>query len=290
MILQRLFDMLWRAGTVVVATSNRAPESLYEGGINRSRFLPFINLLKTHMSVVHLPGVHDYRRMHDAAPVINGDGRQRYFWPSHSSETQQAISVYLEEEIDRGNSLQEEMVRVPMGRYVHVKQAAGSVAQFDFESLCGEPLGAADYLSLCHRYHTIVIDNVPQFNENNFNEARRFVTMIDALYETKTRLIMAMEVSLADLFLHFDAQVESNDGDEEIAIQESFVTGEGGSSSSHATTMLYDKETKTTVEWSATGRVGVSLAQLSAVRDVAFSFARAQSRLVEMSRPSWGRV
>jgi predicted ATPase len=112
------------------------------------------------------------------------------------------------------------------------------------------------------------------------------------LYEARTKLIIAANVPMDELFLGFDATVETNDGDEEIAIHDasgdSFVVGEGGSSSSSSTTMIRTRDDKT-VEWSATGRVGVSLAQLSAVKEVSYSFQRAESRLAEMSLASWGR-
>lgn len=300
MILQRLFGMLWRAGVVVVATSNRAPQHLYEGGINRSRFLPFIDLLQQRMHVVHMAGQQDYRRMPQRF-TGNGHGRADndssslidppyFLWPAESNDTRQALQGIFKKFAQHHNA-QEESVPVMMGRTIRVSRSVGPVAWLDFAELCEQPLGAADFLALCQRYPVLVVDHVPQLDANTFNEARRFVTLIDAVYECKTRLILATAVPVDRLFLHFDAQVETNDGDEEIAVtglSESVVTDQGGASSSHATTMIQDKD-GSQVEWSATGRIGVSLAQLSAVRDVAFSFARAESRLAEMSRPAWGR-
>ena len=168
--------------------------------------------------------------------------------------------------------------------------------------MCHQPLGAADYLAICERFPILIVDHVPQLNASRFNEARRFVTLIDAVYESRTRLVLACEEPLKDLLVHFEATVESHDGDEEIAVESVqnssgnnqqeettalFVKGQGGSSSSSSTTMIRTKDGD--VEWSATGRVGVSLAQLSAVRDVSFSFQRAESRLVEMNNGTWGR-
>jgi len=192
-----------------------------------------------------------------------------------------------------------------MGRHVTVPRSNDTCAWFDFEDLCHRPLGAADYLAICERYPVLIINRVPQLNASLFNEARRFVTLIDAVYESKTRLVLAANVPLKDLLVDFEATVATHDGDEEIAgeaiqskpvnkknkteggdpaenIEEGiFVKGEGGSSSSAATTMVQTKEGE--VEWSATGRIGVSLAQLSAVKEVSFSFQRAESRLFEMS-------
>ena len=307
-ILKRLFSMLWRnttttnnnssIGMVLVATSNRAPDSLYEGGLNRTMFVPFIRTLKDNMDVVEMSGRRDYRR-EKPIPGNGGLGTdESYFWPADSAPTRQS----LDQIFVQAGGIEETNTKLPvrMGRHVHVPRSNDNCAWFDFDDLCDRPLGAADYLSVCERYKVLIVDNVPQLDASRFNEARRFVTLIDAIYESKTRLILASQkVPLYDLFVGFDATVESNDGDEEIAVagiaekedseqEQMFVKGEGGSSSSAATTMIRSKEGEI-VEWSATGRIGVSLAQLSAVRDVSFSFQRAESRLVEMNNGTWGR-
>lgn len=293
MILKRLFGMLLEAGVVVVATSNRPPFSLYEGGINRTLFLPFIDTLTGNLDVVEMTGETDYRRDERNNVTLSS----RFFWPAHDK----SVRVKMEHLFysDGTSQARSQDVSVMMGRIIKVPRATDTTAWFDFMDLCGNPLGAADYLALCNHYKVLMIDSVPQLNSSRFNEARRFVTLIDALYETRTKLVMSCHVPLDDLFVDFDATVETNDGDEEIAIveepaiqnqtgdEEMFVKGEGGSSSSAATTMIRTKDGD--VEWSATGRIGVSLAQLSAVRDVAFSFERAESRLAEMNRSSWGQ-
>lgn len=301
-ILKRLLSMLWRnhnhkssIGMVLVATSNRAPDSLYEGGLNRTMFVPFIRTLKDNMDVVEMSGRRDYRR---EKPDVAMDTDESYFWPADSASTRQSLGQIF---VQAGGTEQNNTkLPVRMGRYVRVPRSNDNCAWFDFDDLCDRPLGAADYLSICERYKVLIVDNVPQLDVSRFNEARRFVTLIDAIYESKTRLILAsQQVPLHDLFVGFDATVESNDGDEEIAVadipekvhderEQMFVKGEGGSSSSAATTMIRSKEGEI-VEWSATGRIGVSLAQLSAVRDVSFSFQRAESRLVEMNNGTWGR-
>jgi protein AFG1 len=314
MILQRLFGMLWQAGTVVVATSNREPTALYEGGINRSRFLPFVDLLQQHMRVVALPGEHDYRQNdnnesidaipldQENQPMPHQQQRPRYFWPSDSAATRRAVQQYLDDERANGHTLQSQEISIhPQGRRTLVVQrAVGTVAHMDFDELCDRPLGAADYFALCRSFRTLILDHVPPLNASNFNQARRFVTLVDALYESRTRLILAAAVPADALLGHFDAVlVESQDAGDEglqttdaapVVVAETAVTATGGASSAHATTFLHDPHSQTTVEWTATGRVGVSLAQLSAVRDVAFSLARARSRLAEMRRPKWGET
>jgi len=312
-ILKRLFSMLWMEtrrvsaggggmGMVVVATSNRDPDALYEGGLNRTLFLPFIDVLKRHMTIIEMGGDKDYRR--EERPCLSTDLNhvQCYHWPMNT-ETSQALDQIFATGV--GTVKINTRIPVRMGRHVTVPRSNDTCAWFDFEDLCHRPLGAADYLAICERYPVLIINRVPQLNASLFNEARRFVTLIDAVYESKTRLVLAANVPLKDLLVDFEATVATHDGDEEIAgeaiqskpvnkknkteggdpaenIEEGiFVKGEGGSSSSAATTMVQTKEGE--VEWSATGRIGVSLAQLSAVKEVSFSFQRAESRLFEMS-------
>jgi protein AFG1 len=341
MILRRLFGILFEQyGVVVVATSNRAPEDLYQGGLNRHLFLPFIDVLQTHCEVFGMTGQHDYRRDNEysnmSTTAKSRNQQQSYFCPHHDNnddddhgigsgttttsiakqqeqeQHQQALNEIFQLGKSQGNNQNNEFnssnddtsldwtseaVPVRMGRTVQVPRSNETCAWFDFRSLCHQPLGAADYLALCERYSTIIVDDVPQLGAAHFNEARRFVTLVDAVYENRetTRLVLAAQVPLDQLFVEFDTTVETSDGDEEIAQEEGkdvdeqqqqeddtmWVKGEGGSSSSSSTTMIRTKEGGE-MEWSATGRVGVSLAQLSAVRDVAFSFRRAESRLVEM--------
>lgn len=359
-ILKRLFEMLWSShtGMVLIATSNRAPDALYEGGLNRSIFLPFIETLKHHMEIKEMSGKRDYRRQETTMTTttttttaistndyiknddnIDDNDDPSFFWPAEDSPTRQALErIFTKASPSHSNHNNNEnegndeevkdlLVPVRMGRYVSVPRSNKKCAWFHFDELCHRPLGAADYLSICERFETLIVDYTPQLDGSKFNEARRFVILIDAAYESKTRLVIASnEVSLQELFVGFDAAVETNDGDEEIAVEgiipttesnttaatttpktttrrrrrtmdhsEMFVKGEGGSSSSSSTTMIRsripkndnDDDEPIVIEWSATGRIGVSLAQLSAVKDVSFSFQRAESRLVEMNHSNW---
>lgn len=288
MIMKRLFTILLDLGVVMIATSNRPPESLYEGGINRERFLPFIGVLKQRMAVIEISSHHDYRR--DRALKSKMDGL-----PTFVRSYEKNV---LEEWFARGGGeARKETIPVAMGRSIHIQRANDSCAWLNFDELCRQPLGAADYIAIA-KFETVICEDVPQLCGDTYNEARRFVTLIDALYEAQTRLVISSDVDRNDLFVGFDAQVESADGDEDIAIQEqaiqrpngdeeSLIIGKGGSSSSSSTTMIRTKGGD--IEWSATGRIGVSLAQLSAVKEVAFSFKRAESRLAEMSGAQWGQ-
>ena len=296
MILKRLFDILFHVGgVVVVATSNRPPEELYKGGINRSRFLPFIDTLKEQCHVVPMDTIHDYRR----DTIESGTS---YFFMSEDNNDglhQESLAKIFGSADDADASPKKEVIPVVFGRTVKVARANKKCAWFDFRELCQEPLGAADYLAICNRFPTLILDKVPPLGRaNSYNEARRFVTLIDACYELRTRLVIAAKVPLHDLFEDFDTSLieESTDGDEDLKVaaagtamsSESWLSGKGGSSSSHSTTMIRTEDGGN-MEWSATGRVGASLAQLSAVDDVSFSFKRAASRLVEMSGNQWGR-
>ena len=307
MIIKRLFTILFDLGVVIVTTSNRPPCGLYEGGINRSIFLPFIDTLNERMIVVEMDGHHDYRR---DSLLIDNDEEAAMFdssLPTHLCTSITSPSVandVLQQWFDQdseGRQSTNEVIPVAMGRSIQVNKSNDTCGWFTFNELCKQPLGAADYLAIASRYKVIIVENVPQLDGQVYNEARRFVTLIDALYEARTKLVISSNVgSIHDLFIGFDATVETHDGDEEIAIddnnhgtnmdnKESSIIGEGGSSSSHSTTLIHTKE-HGKVEWSGTGRIGVSLAQLSAVREVSFSFQRAGSRMAEMSSSNWGRV
>lgn len=284
MILKRLFLLLLDRNVVVVATSNRAPDDLYKGGINRSLFLPFIDMLKNTFDIISMEGsTKDYRL------ETRADG-QSYFWSNkdvHGNNNSDNNMQAQLEEIFGGTSsavkAEAEVIQVSFGRSVQVARLNDRCAWFNFSELCYQPLGAGDYISLCDRFPVLIIDNVPQLDANHLDEARRFVTLIDACYESRTRLVLAAQVPLDELFVDFEAQVESSDGDEEL-----FVSEEGGNSSSFATTMIRTKEGEH-VEWSATGLIGVSLAQFSSANDLAFSFRRAASRLAEMGGKEWER-
>ena len=296
MIIKRILTLLLDLGVVVVTTSNRPPCGLYEGGINRAVFLPLVDVLRERLMVVEMGEMVDYRKekglIEESSLSSNDDAVNL---PSYLVKSNSELNVkeVLNEWFAKGGGIErQEALPVAMGRTINVKRANCSFAWFSFKELCHQPLGAADYIAIAERFDMVIVEDVPQMSGHCYNEARRFVVFIDALYEAKTKVVIAADVPRDDLFLGFDATVETNDGDEEIAVVDAsgdtFVIGEGGSSSSSSTTMIRTNHDKT-VEWSATGRIGVSLAQLSAVKEVSFSFQRAESRLAEMSLASWGR-
>ena len=179
MILGRLFAGLFDAGVAVVATSNTAPRDLYAGGLQRERFLPAIALLEDRLDVVELDGGTDYRRDRIRAMVV-------YHSPLGAAADGALDRAFAE--LTAGAVV--EPVEIPVqGRVLRVRLAAKGVARASFTELCERPLGAADFLALARVFHTLVLDGVPVLSAERRNEARRFVTLIDALYEHRTKLV-----------------------------------------------------------------------------------------------------
>ena len=179
MILGRLFDVLFARGVVVVATSNTRPEDLFQNRPGRDAFKPFIATIRREMDTVSLDGPRDYRR---------GGVRGLATWHVPADER---ADVRLDAAFKR---LSGGAPRVPvtlrvMGRALRVEQAAGAVARFEFDDLCGRALGAGDYLALAGRFTTLVLDGVPRLGPENFDVARRFIVLVDALYEHKVKLV-----------------------------------------------------------------------------------------------------
>ncbi|WP_127106532.1 cell division protein ZapE [Pararhodobacter zhoushanensis] len=179
MIVGRLFQMLMAEGVVIVTTSNRPPEDLYKNGLNRALFLPFIELLREKMDVVALKSETDYRQ-HRLT------GQQVYFHPA-GAEARAKINALWDELT--GHAEGTPLVFEVQGRKVDVPRHHNAVARAGFWDLCGRPLGPADYLALASRVRVLILEDIPQLSASNYNEAKRFVTLIDALYEAKVRLI-----------------------------------------------------------------------------------------------------
>lgn len=178
MIVGRLFEALFTAGVVVITTSNRPPDDLYKDGLNRNLFLPFIALLKEHMVVHELAALTDYRQGRLA-------GSETFFSPINSETRAKIAALWAKISHGEGQPL---ALRVK-GRDVTLPAFHNGVARASFYDLCGKPLGAADYLALADVVRVLILEDVPSLGRDNFNEAKRFVTLIDALYEAKVRLI-----------------------------------------------------------------------------------------------------
>ena len=178
MILGRLFDRLFAEGVTIVATSNTPPDRLYEGGLNRQLFLPFIEEIKQRLEVVELNGPTDYRLQRLA-------GVRVYITPlgPDADAAMDAVWVKLTDGKSKPAAL------TVLGRKVEVPQAGRGAARFAFEQLCDRPLAAADYLAVAQAFHTLLIDHIPVMTDNMHNVARRFTLLVDTLYDEGVKLI-----------------------------------------------------------------------------------------------------
>ncbi len=180
MIVGRLFEKLFAAGVVVVTTSNRFPDDLYKDGLNRKIFLPFIDMLKDRMVVHELASHTDYRQDRLA-------GAQAYFTPNDAVAKDAINQIW--QDLTQGE--QTSLTLHVQGREIELPRFHNGVARAKFYDLCGKMLGPADYLALADAVRVLIIEDVPRLSRQNFNEAKRFVTLIDALYEAKVRLILS---------------------------------------------------------------------------------------------------
>jgi cell division protein ZapE len=189
MILGRLFEALFDLGVVVVATSNRPPDDLYKDGLNRAIFLPFIRMLKDRVDLVELDAMIDYRQN-------LGDAGLSYFTPLGPVASAGMEAAWRRE--TRGEPTAPVTLSIH-GRRVRISQATDDVGRASFEELCENPLGASDYLAIAERFATFFIDAIPKLQWAQNNEAKRFVTLIDAFYEARVTLTCTAEAPPDDL-------------------------------------------------------------------------------------------
>lgn len=198
MILGRLFEQLFAMGCVVVATSNRPPHTLYEHGLNRQLFLPFIALIEERMEVLELGGRTDYR-------LDRLKGMPVYHWPL-GPQAEAALAAAFRELTDLPQGRPCEL-RVK-GRMLRVPEAANGVARFGFADLCEAPLGPPDFLAVAHAFHSVILAGIKIMGPQKRNEAKRFVTLIDALYERRIRFIASAEGPPEALYTAGDGSFE----------------------------------------------------------------------------------
>ena len=187
MLVGRLFEKLFRRGVVIVATSNRHPDDLYKDGLNRALFLPFIETIKDRLEVVHIESPTDHR-------MDRLRGREVYFTGSDAAARMDEVWQEL-----AGGPGQPLVLRVT-GREVVIPKFRNGIGRARFRDLCARPLGAADYLAVAEAVSTLLIDDIPRLDRLASNEAKRFVTLIDALYEARVRLIASAAAPPSELY------------------------------------------------------------------------------------------
>jgi cell division protein ZapE len=181
MILLRLFKVLFEEGVTLVATSNVVPDHLYENGLNRALFLPFIDLLKAHCDIWNLDARTDYRRER----LSQFSAYQTPLGPDADAAMDEAFALATAHEPVAP------LVISVRGHDVHIPAASSTVARFTFDELCAKPLGAADYIELASRFPTLFVDHVPTLDYSKRNEAKRFIILIDVLYDNGNRLFLS---------------------------------------------------------------------------------------------------
>jgi cell division protein ZapE len=198
MILGRLFEALFANGVVLVATSNRPPDELYQGGINRQLFLPFIEMLKDRLDVVELGGPVDHRLERLRASRV-------YLTPIDAETTAEFDALWagqLNGDPETGANVE------VLGRTMHFPRASGGLLRASFASLCGQALGSQDYLAIAQRFHTLFLEAAPRLTTDQRNEARRFVWLIDALYEAHVRVVVLADGEPDELYPKGDGAFE----------------------------------------------------------------------------------
>ena len=179
MIVKRLFSVLLQNGVVIAITSNTAPNDLYANGLNRDQFVPFIDLIESNLEITHLSGLTDFRLLQlQRAPV--------YFSPlGHCTDAGLDAAF---DSLTQGLAAEQDLIKVN-GRRLKVSASACGVARFNFKQLCGEPLGTSDYVEVARRYHTVILADIPYFCAAQRDQASRFISLIDILYEHRVNLI-----------------------------------------------------------------------------------------------------
>ncbi|KAL7275904.1 ATPase [Rhizina undulata] len=257
MILRRLLENLMSHGVVMVATSNRHPDELYKNGVQRESFIPCIELLKDSLTVINLDSPTDYRKI----PRPPSGVYYQSLGPAAEAHANKWFA-YLGDPRDRPHPASHTI----WGREVNVPLASGKAARFKFSEVCGSPTSAADYLELCRHYRSFVVTDVPGMDHKSRDVARRFITFIDAVYESRAKLVLTTAVPLTQLFVSAE-EMKSAKGDED------------GSDLDASMRSLMDD-------------LGMDMKTLKNSNifsgdEERFAFARALSRLTEMGSVEW---
>ena len=199
MILGRLFTELFKNGVIIVTTSNRPPDDLYKDGLQRERFLPFIALLHKKLIVQNLNADKDYRLQHLKSL------ESVYYYPLDKNSSEFIKNAFAG--LTSGAKPVPTNLKI-MGRNLTIKKTHGDVAWSSFDDLCKQPLGASDYIEIAREFSTLIVENIPVMSKENRNEAKRFVTLIDELYEHKVKFIASADAAPDSLYIKGDGSFE----------------------------------------------------------------------------------
>ncbi|OMO61700.1 ATPase, AFG1-like protein [Corchorus capsularis] len=264
--LSGILSRLLSTGTVLVATSNRAPEDLNQDGMQREIFQKFVKKLEEHCEIILIGSEIDYRRLIAQRSV----DKVHYFWPLDGTALEEFEKLWRQVINQAGGKVTSNTVPVMFGRRLEVPESCNGVARFTFEYLCGQPVGAADYIAVAKNYHTVFISDIPAMSMRIRDKARRFITLIDELYNHHCRLFCSAASSIDDLFQGteegtlFDLESFQFETETEGTKLRRDVLAEGNVSSGGAP-------------------AGIK-AMLSGQEEM-FAFRRAVSRLIEMQTP-----
>ncbi|KAK7470375.1 ATPase [Stygiomarasmius scandens] len=257
MILRRLLENLLNYGVVCVMTSNRHPDDLYKNGIQRSSFMPAIELLKTKFDVTDLDSGTDYRRIPRALSKV-------FYHPITPANVSEVEKIFksLTSEDPNDPPIPNRALKI-WGRELLVPESTSKVAKFRFDDLCGKPLSAADYLEVTKTFGTVFLLDVPKMGMDRKDLARRFITFIDACYESKTKLFVTSEVPITQVFAGDDSQSDSKP------------------ISDHMRSVMDDLGVSEQI---------VGKSSIFSGEEEIFAFARACSRLVQMGSKEWAET
>ena len=198
MILSRLFKIMFDEGTILVATSNQPPDGLYKNGLHRDRILPFIENLKMKTNVIEIQNGDDWRQR-------SLSGNKVWLSPLSKSNLKKIDKLF--DNLSKGSNKSSENIDVA-GRKIFIPNVSAGIARIDFNDLCNKPLAASDYIEIALRYKGIIIENIPILTDDLRNEARRFIWLIDALYDKKCFLIASSVVDFRELYQGKDWEFE----------------------------------------------------------------------------------
>lgn len=264
--LSGILSRLLTTGTVLVATSNRAPRELNQDGMQRDIFQKLVSKLEEHCEIILIGSEIDYRRF----IAQRSNDQANYFWPLESSALMEFEKMWCQVTNQLGGQITSETIPVMFGRVLDVPESCNGVAKFTFEYLCGRTVGAADYIALAKNYHTVFISDIPLMSMENRDKARRFITLIDELYNHHCCLFCSAASSIDDLFqgteegTHFDLESFQFETETEGGKLRTNVLAEGNV---------------------GTGGVPSGIVSMLSGQEEMFAFRRAASRLIEMQTP-----